>query len=274
MLLPTTACRALMTNDTPPDGFEWVPQPWGRVLRAPGLSEVADHFFTTRQLRLRGPGVEAREWALVAGAIGVAPSRLLRPRQVHGPAVAVVPRGTSFGTFSRGRRPAADAVVTDDPSCALAVQSADCVPLLMADSRTGAIAAVHAGWRGMAAGIIEAAIAALRAHFGSRAADLTAALGPSIGPCCYGVGEDVVEAFSAAGHSPAWIDRWFLGGRNDGYRLDLRTAARDQLCGAGLQADRIHAADLCTAHDHTRFYSYRAEGSGTGRLAAVIRARG
>lgn len=262
-----------MKSDTPVDGFEWIPQPWGRVLRAPRLSEVADHFFTTRQLRLRGPGVEAGEWALVASAIGVERSRLLRPRQVHGSAVAVVARGASFGEFARCR-PAADAVVTDDASCALAVQTADCVPLLVADGRTGAVAAVHAGWRGMAAGVIEAAIEALRTHFGSRAADLTVALGPSIGPCCYFVGEAVVEAFRAAGHAPARTDRWFLGGRNEGYRLDLRASARDQLCRAGLQADRIHAADLCTAHEGTRFYSYRVEGRGTGRLAAVIRARG
>ena len=263
-----------MTSDTPIDGFEWVPQPWGQVLRAPGLSAVADHFFTTRQLRLRGPGVEIREWALVAGAIGVAPEHLLRPKQVHGRTVVAVPSRGSYGPFSGGRRPAADAVVTDDPSCALAVQTADCVPLLIADPRTGAVAAVHAGWRGLAAGVIQAAIAALNTHFGSRAADLAVALGPSIGPCCYAVGEDVVEALCAAGHCDAWTDRWFPHGPTGGYRLDLRTAARDQLSRAGLAADRVHTVQLCTAHDTARFFSYRAEGSGTGRLAAVIRARG
>jgi YfiH family protein len=263
-----------MTSDTPRDEFEWAPQPWGLVLRTPALSAVADHFFTTRQLRLRGPGADERDWALVARAIGVAPERLLRPKQVHGHTVVVVPGSGEAGPFSPGRRPAADAVITSDPSCALAVQTADCVPLLVGDPRSGAVGAVHAGWRGIASRVIEAAIAALGAHFGSRPADLTAALGPSIGPCCYAVGQEVVDAVRRAGHDPLRIDRWFVGRAAGGYRMDLWTAARDQLSDAGLLVDRVHTCRLCTAHDTGRFFSYRAEGGGTGRLAAVIRARG
>jgi YfiH family protein len=256
------------------DGFELARQPWGEVLRAPGLSAIADHFFTDRQLRLRGPGVEAREWRLVASAIGVAPDRLYRPRQVHGRAVVVVPRGRPSRPFFAGRRPEADAVITDDPSCALAVQVADCVPILIADARSGAVAAVHAGWRGAAAGVVPAAIDALGVYCGSRPGDLVAALGPSIGPCCYQVGSDVIEAFVAAGHEARRVDGWFAREPDGRLRLDLRAAARDQLADAGVPAARIHVAQLCTAHDTARFFSYRAEGAGTGRMAAVIRARG
>jgi polyphenol oxidase len=261
-----------MHNATPTKSFESIPQSWGQVLRAPGLSAVADHFFTTRQLRLRGQAVEAHDWARVARAIGVEPEKLLRPRQVHGREVVAV-TGTDVRRFSGGTRPDADVVITDDPSLALAVQVADCVPVLMADRRTGAVAATHAGWRGTAAGVVQAAVAALASHFGARAGDLVAALGPSIGPCCYAVGQDVVEAFAVAGHSPEMIGRWFSRGSDGRYLLDLWAATCDELAGAGVAPENIHAAQLCTAHDPGRFFSYRAEGSGTGRMAAVIRPR-
>jgi purine-nucleoside/S-methyl-5'-thioadenosine phosphorylase / adenosine deaminase len=266
--------RTFMVDAAPADGFEWVPAGWGQVLRAPGLFEAADHFFTTRQLRLRGPVVEEREWGLVASAIGVAPERLFRPKQVHGRAVVVVSGSGGAAGFSAGRRPRADAVLTDDPACALAVQVADCVPILIADRRTGAVAAVHAGWRGSAAAVVGAATAGLVAAFGSRPADLVAALGPSIGPCCYEVGPEVRDAFLAAGHDNASVARWFERRPDGRFLLDLWTTTRDQLLAAGLQAGHVHAVRLCTAHEIGRFHSYRAEGPGTGRLAAVIRARG
>lgn len=256
----------------PVERFELIPQIWGQALRAPGLAAVADHFFTTRQLRLRGAGVEVRDWAQVARAIGVEPERLLRPRQVHGREVVAV-TGADLRRFSDGARPDADVVITDDPSLALAVQVADCVPVLMADRRTGAVAAAHAGWRGTAAGVLQAAVASLASHFGARACDLVAALGPSIGPCCYAVGQDVADAFAAAGHAPASIGRWFSRGSDGRYLLDMWAATCDQLTGAGVAPEHIHAARLCTAHDPGRFFSHRVEGSGTGRMAAVIRIR-
>ncbi len=262
-----------MTIDIPAHGPEWANLPWGQVLRVPELSAVADHFFTDRQLRLRGSGGEPREWALVARAIGVEPERLVRPRQVHGRTVVFLPRGSAGGPFADGRRPEADALITDDPAFALAVQVADCVPILMADPRTGAVAAVHAGWRGTVVSVVRAAVEALVERCGSRAADLVAALGPSIGPCCYTVGPEVVDGFRAAGHAEETLGRWFLRGADARIRLDLWTATRDQLVASGVVPDRVRTVGLCTAHDTTRFHSYRAEGSGTGRMAAVIRAR-
>jgi hypothetical protein len=262
-----------MTHEVAPDGFEWASRCWGNVLHATGLSAVADHFFTDRQLQLRGPG-SGPGWALVAGGIGVAPDRLFRPQQVHGRTAVTVVRHQGLHPFSGVSRPQADAVITNDPSCAVAVQVADCVPILMADPRTGAVAAVHAGWRGTASGVVSSAIEELSAQFGSRPADLVAALGPSIGPCCYQVGSSVVEAFLAAGHGASSIDRWFAPDRDSRFKLDLWTATFDQLCGAGVPAHQVYTARLCTAHDRARFFSYRSEGASAGRMAAVIRARG
>jgi YfiH family protein len=261
-----------MTRQVPADGFEWVSRPWGQVLQASGLSACADHFFTDRHLRLRGPG-SGTDWTLIAAAIGVAPDRLFRPRQVHGRTVAAVQRREGHQPFSDGMRPQADALITDNPSCAVAVQVADCVPILMADSRTGAVAAVHAGWRGTAAGVVRSAIEGLGTQFGTRPADLVAALGPSVGPCCYQVGPSVLEAFVAAGLEASSISRWFVPDQDDRFRLDLWAATFDQLRAEGVPAPQIHAARLCTVHNPGRFFSYRVEGAGTGRMAAVIRAR-
>ncbi len=253
--------------------FELSPERWGPVLRAPALSAVADHFFTLRQLQLREADARVHDWARVAEAIGVGTARLLRPRQVHGCEVVVV-NESGLRRFSDGMRPEADVLVSGDPSVALAVQVADCVPILMADRRTGAVAAAHAGWRGTAAGVVRAAVGSLIRQLGSRAGDLVTAVGPSIGPCCYTVGPEVVDRFVTAGHQPSAIEAWFVRQPTGGYLLDLWRATIDQLMESGVRAEHIHAARLCTAHETERFFSYRAEGSGTGRMAAVIRARG
>ena len=104
-------------------------------------------------------------------------------------------------------------------------------------------------------------------------ADLVVAIGPSIGPCCYVVGQEVVDTFVTAGHLGPALERWFARDPTGRYRLDLWRATVEQLTEVGVGPDNIHAARLCTAHDLQRFFSYRAEGSGTGRMAAVIRAR-
>lgn len=163
-------------------------------------------------------------------------------------------------------RLSADAVFClrkDPPGLVPAVQVADCVPLLLADRRGRAVAAVHAGWRGTAAGIARRVVQALGAH-GIEPQELIAALGPSIGPCCYEVGEDVLAAVSAGTGAPP--DLLAPQGR----RLDLRLANRLQLQAAGLAPDRIHAAPWCTSCASELFYSYRRQGPRAGRLLACI----
>jgi polyphenol oxidase len=261
-----------MSLPKPNGGFAWTQEAWGPALRCLALLEIAPHLFTTRQLALRGEGHQAAAgWNSVAAAIGAAPDRLVRPRQVHGTAVILVSRHRRI-TLQDRELLEADIVVTDDPSTGAAVQMADCVPLLVADPRSGAVAAVHSGWRGTAAGAAGAAVAAMRSTFHANPADLVAAIGPSIGPCCYEVGEALTEAFRQAGHASRDIERWFRA--SGGLRLDLWQANRDQLEAAGLGPDRIHVAGLCTATHRDLFHSYRRDGPSAGRLAAAIRPRG
>ena len=256
-----------------PDGFAWTSAPWGPVLTSTALSPVFHHFFTTRQLRFRGGEDGLRDWERVAGEVGVHPALLLRPKQVHGTSVMIKRRGEEAA--GRGtERPRADIILTDDPTVAVAVQVADCVPVLIADRRTGAVAAVHAGWRGTARRVVQVAVKALGEAVRSRPSDLAAALGPAIGPCCYEVGSELVDVFVAAGHPPADRNRWFVRSEDGKVRLDVPLANRDQLLAAGLALDAIHVLGLCTASHPELFYSYRREGPGTGRIVGVIKARG
>lgn len=293
----------------PAPGFHWTPVSWGLVLKCRALDELADHFFTGRELHLRGDSPDAAtDWGRVASEIGVAPANLWRMRQVHGCAIAAARSTQSTPP------PEADGLLTADPEIALAVQVADCVPLLIADARTGAVAATHAGWRGAAANIAGATVRQLVDRWGVNPSDLVAALGPSIGPCCYQVGPDVKTAFLDQASSPDMQDRietWFKPdaptttasatanpnsnpnsssnpnpnpnpnaaaaagpGAADRLKLDMWKVNRDQLLAAGLLPDRVHVAGLCTASHVEHLYSYRREGAATGRLLGVIRARG
>jgi len=256
-----------------PDTFEWVQESWGAALRCIPLQSIAPHLFTTRQLALSTP----EDWCTVAEAVGAASIQTLT--QAHGCGVFIIPKRR--GARGEGRnRPEADALVSGDSEIAIAVRAADCVPVLIGDPRTGAVGAVHAGWRGTAAGVATAAVDALAREFGARAADLVAAIGPSIGPCCYEVGTELVDAFAAAGHARHLIDRWFLAPppRRGEYdrptlKLDTWAANRDQLVLAGLDEQNIHTCGLCTASHIDLFPSYRVERAEAGRLAGVIRGR-
>jgi len=259
-----------MTLPPVAEPFYWSSEHWGHALRCRALDGVAPHLFTTRQLRLSSDA----DYELVARAVGARLSASLR--QVHGRDVVVVRPGSSPPDLQAS----ADALVSIRPDTALVVRAADCVPLLLADTRTTAVAAVHAGWRGTAAGVAAAAVEQLASEFGSRPEDLVAVIGPAIGPCCYEVGSDVVDVFAAAGHARHVIDRWFAaqpaprGSRlRPKLRLDVPGANRDQLILAGVPPARIHVAGLCTAMHLDVLTSYRAERENAGRLAAVIRAR-
>jgi len=251
-----------MTLPEVPSGFYWTDETWGAALRCRALDPVAQHLFTTRQLQL--PSAEACR--ALAAAMGVEPDRVTLVKQVHGREVAVV------GGDVQRERPDADALVSNQPDAALVVRAADCVPLLIGDSRTGAVGAVHAGWRGTAAGVAVAAVEAMAREFGSRPADLVVAIGPAIGPCCYEVGSDLVDAFAAAGHERYLIDRWFLTPREQKMRLDVVASNRDQLILAGVREENMHASGLCTAMHLDVLTSFRAEKEKAGRIAGVIRA--
>jgi YfiH family protein len=234
---------------------------------------LAPHFFTTRGVSLSSQD----DWRRVARAVGA--EDVITPSQVHGRDVVVIRRGSPRPV----ERPTCDALVSDDPRAAVAIRAADCVPLLLVETRSGAVAAVHAGWRGVAAGAVPAAVDALTRESGGAPTDVHAAIGPSIGVCCYEVGSELVDAFAAAGHPPHLVDRWFVApparrGRFEPVphtpsrlRLDVAGAARDQLILAGVPETQIYVSALCTAMHLDVLTSYRAEKEKAGRIAAVIR---
>jgi YfiH family protein len=251
-----------ITDPKPTGAFEWTQEPWGRALRCTRLTPP--HLFTSRDVLLRD---DDAEWRAVASSLGVTRDRLRLLKQVHGTAVVVARRGEPPPTA----RPEADIIVTDDPSIAIGVRTADCAAILLYDRARNVVGAAHAGWRGTAANAAAAAVRALAQAFGSRAEDLIAAIGPLLGQCCGEVGPDVVDAFRAAGAGTASIGKWFKGGSGDRSLLDLERANIDQLTAAGVDPSLIFASGLCTKTEQQRLHSYRAHGLGAGRLLAAIR---
>ncbi|MFB3814047.1 MAG: peptidoglycan editing factor PgeF [Terriglobales bacterium] len=188
---------------------------------------------------------------------------------------------------------AGDGLLTGAPGTLLAVRTADCLPILLADVKKRAVAAVHAGWRGTLKRIAEKAVGEMRRCFGSRPEDLRAAIGPGIHACCYEIGEEVREQFQSqfayadalfteTKESDTIHERYpllFLIQRAPGHiephlpvkiRLDLTEANRRQLLAAGLNPRSIWASPLCTACRTDLLFSHRAEKGHTGRMMAVI----
>jgi polyphenol oxidase len=174
--------------------------------------------------------------------------------QVHGVAVA------RLDGVATGDEPVADAAVTSTPGTVLAILTADCLPVLFAARDGSEVAAAHAGWRGLAGGVLEATVAAMR----TPACDLIAWLGPAAGPQAYEIGADVRAAFVA--DDPA-ADGAFVATRPGHWRIDLYALARRRLAAAGVAA--VSGGGLCTITDAARFYSYRRDGR-TGRLASLV----
>jgi polyphenol oxidase len=257
-----------MTLPPLPDHFVWIDQSWGAALRCDPLERIAPHLFSTRQLELTAGHLHAL-------AAGIGAGHVVLLTQVHGNDVATIRSESPLPSD----RPKADAIVSNAPGVAVSVRVADCVPLLIADATTGAVAAVHAGWRGTAARVAPAAIETMHREFGARAEDLVVAIGPSIRRCCYEVGSDVVDAFAAAGHERYLIDRWFTappsrpGSDRPTLRLDVASANRDQLILAGVREESIYDCGLCTAMHLDVLTSYRVERDKAGRLFAVIARR-
>ncbi len=193
--------------------------------------------------------------------------------------------------------PQGDALITDEPGILLAVRTADCVPILLTDTIRRAVAAIHAGWKGMLGGIVEKTAGEMRRQFDSRPCDLFAAVGPSIGVCCYEVGEDLAEHFRGgfaggenfvvsgeseeaggpaqkrAPYPPPFLSKAPPGHGPDPAprpHLNLIAAAQYQLRRAGVPSSHIAVAGLCTASRTDLFFSHRKEGSHTGRMMAVI----
>jgi YfiH family protein len=163
-----------------------------------------------------------------------------------------------------------DALVTNMRRVLLGVKTADCVPIILGDVRTGACAAVHAGWRGTLASILTRALERMSNEYGTRAEDVRAAIGPAAGACCYEVGAEVIEAFQEKFPDSTHL---FTPTRAGHALVDLQRANREQLLAAGVAPESIHTAPLCTICRTDIFFSYRREKiphGRTGRLMAVI----
>ena len=193
----------------------------------------------------------------VAKAGGFDGERLYLARQVHGAVCARVDGHTP----AELRGVEADALVATTAGSAVGVLTADCVPILFSDGE-GRVAAAHAGWRGTVAGVAAAALEKLVVS-GARRERVRAALGPSIGPCCFEVGEEVAAAFESL--APASIVR----GPGKPH-VDLRRANRDLLMAAGLGSEQIDATAPCTYCERERFFSYRRDGRGIGQILSFI----
>jgi polyphenol oxidase len=229
---------------------------------------VPHGFFTRRGGISGGPyaslncnlsGGDARDAVLhnraaAARALGADPDRLVGLTQVHGTDVVHVTT-----PWQPGAGPRADAMVTDRPDIALGIITADCVPLLLADTDAGVVGAVHAGWRGAMAGVIEATITAMT-HLGAKPTRIAAAIGPCIRQPSYEVGADLRDA--VLGHD-ATADRFFAPGRREArWQFDLAGYSSARLAATGIE--HIAVVDADTAADEFTFFSYRRRTLGGG----------
>jgi purine-nucleoside/S-methyl-5'-thioadenosine phosphorylase / adenosine deaminase len=211
-------------------------------------------------------------------------------RQIHSSLIRKVSakdiRDNSMPAVLKG-----DGLMTDEPGVLLGIQTADCIPVLVADRKKRAVAAFHAGWRGTLARIVENGVGRMRLEFGSRPEDLIASIGPGIGQCCYSVGEEVQEQFKSQFDYASELFRevydsdpirqkypmLFLTARAPGHsdigpgvHLDLVEANRRQLLAAGLRKGAIFVTGQCTGCHTDRFFSHRIERGFTGRMMSVI----
>jgi YfiH family protein len=193
--------------------------------------------------------------ARLARALRIDPSSLSSALQVHGDRVVEVTEPFADRSIE------ADGLMTDRRSVFLAAGSADCVPVLLFDPRRPAVAAVHTGWKGLTLGTVRKAVERMREAYGSAPGEIRSGVGPSAGPCCYEVREDVARLF------PGEFLRNLAGGR---IHLDLWAATRAQLMEAGLAPGHVDTAELCTVCRSEDFFSYRRDGPETGGMLAVI----
>jgi len=230
-------------------------------------SGVSTGKFSSLNLGLREGDKEervARNWRLIADAFGLSVSQFFPIDQVHSDRIVVVEDLQDETSPVR-----CDAVLTARRGVALAVKTADCVPLLLVDREKQVVGVVHAGWRGTALGIAAKAVKTLKERFDSKPADILAAIGPAVGACCYQVDGKVYDAFKklSAVRERAFRACQDVEGR---WMLDLESANIIQLVEAGIPRENIFSAALCTSCRRDLFFSHRAEKEGTGRHLSFI----
>lgn len=206
------------------------------------------------------PSAVEHNHARMYRALGITHSQVAQCHLIHSAKVHVI-TAQEAGHW-QGR---ADGMVTAQPGVMLSMRFADCLPILLHDPRRKAVGLVHAGWRGTLQNVAAAAVRAMVDELGCVAQDITALIGPSIGPCCYEVGAEVVQAFATAlpEMAPSLLHR---DGRH--VHLDLWQANQQQLLAAGV--GQVFNMALCTACRHDLFFSHRGDGGRTGRFGVVL----
>lgn len=201
-------------------------------------------------------------WRIFKRSAGIHGKTVITMIQVHGDRVLVADES---GGKNAGE---GDAIVTETPGVLLGILTADCVPVLIVDPDRRIAAAVHAGWKGTLSGILPKTIGLIRERFGTRPLDLSFAVGPSIGPCCYEVGADVYDRFETQWGREC-VCAWRPGGKGKGF-LDLREINTLLLEREGVPRERIAQAGPCTACAKHDFFSHRGEAGKTGRQLSYV----
>jgi YfiH family protein len=253
--------------------FDWLRH--GFSTRNGGTSTVyGDSTFNLGWTPEDDPAAVARNRRLMVSAVGG--GSLVTVRQVHGTVTRAVREadGAFEGKLQTPEGKAVmqgDGLMTNVPGVLLGIQTADCVPVLVVDVRQRAVAAFHAGWRGTVARMVEHGIATMRSEYGSSPEDLVAAVGPSIGACCYSVGEEVRHAFETEFAHGGEL----LGMVNGEIRLDLWEANRRQLLEAGVGSEKITVMRHCSGcaldgGGQRQYFSHRVDKGVTGRMLSVV----
>lgn len=222
--------------------------------------------FASLNLSISVPDEKERVYAnrrRAYGLYGRDSDSVVHAHLVHGRAVARVTQANN-GTWI----PHVDGIITNEPGCALTMNFADCAPIFLYDPVQQAIGLGHAGWQGAVKDLPGAMVHAMQHHFGSRPADLLAGIGPCIGPCCYEVGETVINAVHSAFADPDTLLQSSIVNRQPSTVFDLPEANRHRLAHAGVE--QIEMSGLCTACRTDLFYSHRAEKGKTGRFGAIF----
>lgn len=244
-----------------------IPVPHGFSTRKGGVSKPPYDSLDLGPNRGDDPEAVLENSRRFCAAIGADIDNLVLSAQVHETTVRIVTKADAGKGLYRDRDYTADALITNEKGLALEVFSADCGNLLLWDSATGAVGAVHAGWRGCAAGIVEKTVLEMGRAYGAKPKDLFAALGPCIGRCCFETDGDVPAAMLASlgGDAAACLSR-----RGEKWHVDLAGLNRLWLLRSGLLPECIDVSGLCTACHPERFWSHRKMGTQRGLQSAVI----
>ncbi|MBX6352197.1 MAG: peptidoglycan editing factor PgeF [Thermoflavifilum sp.] len=251
----------------------WSAWPWLEAVSSGRLGGVSTGPYASLNVGLHvgdDPAAVMTNRARCAAYLGSDVGRWVFAEQVHGRSIAVVTQAHAGAGVSSSPLPGVDALVTAEPGVVLAIQTADCVPVLLADVRQRVVAVVHSGWRGTVLGITGETVRTMQAQFGTQPEDLYAWLGPSIRRCCYEVDERVAQPMR---------ERWGEGvlwarvGHPGKWWLSLQTAIRRDLMDAGVPTAQIRDCGECTACRTPHFFSHRAEAGRTGRQLTAVRIR-